>query len=168
MVILVVGRSHVPALVQCTGVVLIGWEISTGTNGSLSVTNLNHGDYRIVVFAVVCEILEVTEGGSRVVKHTCGIRNLTQLRIVVVQRCSVSGELLLGSALESFRIEGIHVTKSVGPSHFISIDTGKILSAVLLRQFMASGPLFRSIGIGILGDIAVFCSIQGVGMIGDT
>lgn len=74
MVILVVGRSKMPALVQRALVILVGREVTRTSDRTLAVSDLDRRNQLVDLLVIVCEIAEITERRSRVVKLADGIR----------------------------------------------------------------------------------------------
>ena len=68
MVILVVGRSKMPALVQRALVILVGREVTRTSDRTLAVSDLDRRNQLVDLLVIVCEIAEITERRSRVVK----------------------------------------------------------------------------------------------------
>lgn len=67
MVILVVGRSKMPALVQRALVILVGREVTRTSDRTLAVSDLDRRNQLVDLLVIVCEIAEITERRSRVV-----------------------------------------------------------------------------------------------------
>ena len=74
MVIQVVGRSKMPALVQRALVILVGREVTRTSDRTLAVSDLDRRNQLVDLLVIVCEIAEITERRSRVVKLADGIR----------------------------------------------------------------------------------------------
>ena len=74
MVILVVGRSKMPALVQRALVILVGREVTRTSDRTLAVSDLDRRNQLVDLLDIVCEIAEITERRSRVVNLAYGIR----------------------------------------------------------------------------------------------
>ena len=66
MVILVVGRSKMPALVQRALVILVGREVTRTSDRTLAVSDLDRRNQLVDLLVIVCEIAEITERRSRV------------------------------------------------------------------------------------------------------
>ena len=73
MVILVVGRSKMPALVQRALVILVGREVTRTSDRTLAVSDLDRRNQLVDLLVIVCEIAEITERRSRVVKLADGV-----------------------------------------------------------------------------------------------
>ena len=65
MVILVVGRSKMPALVQRALVILVGREVTRTSDRTLAVSDLDRRNQLVDLLVIVCEIAEITERRSR-------------------------------------------------------------------------------------------------------
>ena len=74
MIVLVVGRSKMPALVQRALVILVGREVTRTSDRTLAVSDLDRRNQLVDLLVIVCEIAEITKRRSRVVKLADGIR----------------------------------------------------------------------------------------------
>ena len=68
MVILVIGGSYMPALIQSAGVVAVGGEIPAAADRTLSVSDFDQGNLVVHYRVVQGEIHKVAEGIARMVE----------------------------------------------------------------------------------------------------
>ena len=64
MVILVVGRSKMPALVQRALVILVGREVTRTSDRTLAVSDLDRRNQLVDLLVIVCEIAETSFPGG--------------------------------------------------------------------------------------------------------
>ena len=126
VVVLVVGGSHMPALVQSHGILLVAGVVAACTHLTLAVADLDQLDAGVDDGIPVGEVGEVAEGGAGVVELADGIHalRLAQQRVVglhtgigglVVQDIVVAGDDAGGG-------EGVDVTGAAGPGHLEAAD----------------------------------------------
>ena len=60
MIVLVVGRSKMPALVQRALVILVGREVTRTSDRTLAVSDLDRRNQLVDLLVIVCEIAEIT------------------------------------------------------------------------------------------------------------
>ncbi len=68
MVILIVGRSYMPSLIQRSLVIFIRREISAASDRSLAVSNLNQGNQSVDRLVIMSKIAKITKRGSRMIE----------------------------------------------------------------------------------------------------
>jgi hypothetical protein len=73
MIILIVGGSYMPAFIQCSGIVFIGTKISGASDSTFPIADLNETDQFIRFFIIICKIIKITKGRTRVIKLGDGI-----------------------------------------------------------------------------------------------
>ena len=159
VVVLVVGRSYMPALVQRSRIVAVGREVSGASDGSLAVSYLDQCDLIVDDRIIQCEIHEVSERISRMVKLGDCLRVLIERIIVCLQhRVIVTFSVrLCVSVFKSFGIECIDMSRSsAGPGHLESVDSDKIsfLSRDISRALTSLSP-------GSVHFLCIFISEMG-------
>ncbi len=179
VVVLVVGGSHVPALIQSHGVVLIAGIVAACAHLALAVTDLHHLDAGIHHGIPVGEIREGTEGRAGVVElaqgvHTLGLAQQSVVGLhagvagLVVQRGVVAGD-------DTGGVEGVDVAGAAGPGHFKAADGDHVALAgvevgdgalILAPQLLAVGGglahvVQSGLGVGGAGGVKV------VGVVGE-
>ena len=179
VVVLVVGGSHVPALIQSHGVVLIAGIVAACAHLALAVTDLHHLDAGIHHSIPVGEIREGTEGRAGVVElaqgvHTLGLAQQSVVGLhagvagLVVQRSVVAGD-------DTGGVEGVDVAGAAGPGHFKAADGDHVALAgvevgdgalILAPQLLAVGGglahvVQSGLGVGGAGGVKV------VGVVGE-
>ena len=129
VVVLIVGRRHVPSLIEGSCVIAVGREISRASDSSLAVSYLNQRHLIIDNRIIQCKIHEITERISRMVELGDGLRILIQGIIVSFQYFIVvafSVRLCI-SVFKSFRIKCIDMSRcSAGPGHLKPVDSYEI------------------------------------------
>ena len=135
VVILVVGGSHVPTLIQGHGVVLITGIVTAGTDLAFTVTNFHQEHTRVNNSIPVCKVSEGTKGGTGMVEladRACAIQLAEQCVVclhtgivsLVVQNGIVTGN-------DTLSVEGIDMAGATGPGHFKAADSNDIRLAVI-------------------------------------
>ena len=121
MVILIVGGSNVPALVQSQGVLLVAGVVTAGADGAFAVTDLNQMDALVSLCAPVAEVDEVAEGGTGMVELGDGLAGVVAGQQFVVQLQACIGGLVVDVGVvtgdDTLGVEGIHVAGAAGPGH---------------------------------------------------
>ena len=164
MVILIVGGRNMPAKIQRSGVFLIGGEVAGGADHAFAVADFNDGNQFIDHFIVISIILEVAEGRAGMVELAQGVGIALERGIVVAQCRGIGSEFCLRSALEAVRVIGVHMSQSVGPGHFIAVQSNKVFRCILVCQLMTADPLGRH---GAVLNRSRQVIVKGVGMVGN-
>ena len=152
VVVLVVGGSQMPALVQGHGVLLVAGVVAAGADLALAVANLDQLDAGVDDGIPVGEVGEVAEGGAGVVELADAVDalGLAQQSVVglhtgvgglVVQDTVVAGDDAGGG-------EGVDVAGAAGPGHFEAADGDDLaLAGVEVGDgTLVGGPQLLAVG----------------------
>ena len=166
VVILVVGGSYMPALIQSTGIIFIRGEIAAGADGAGAVAHFHQSDQIIIDLAVVAKVGEIAESGAGVVELAEGFRHGCQGSIVILDGGGVLGIITLSTALPAGGIEGIHMAQAVGPGHFITVNANKSAVGHAVSSLMALLPLHA--GSAVDADHAGVGIVKGIGVVSNS
>ena len=173
VVVLVVGRSQMPALVQCQRVLLVAGIVTGPADLAFAVTDLNEVHAAVGFGIPIVEIREVAEHRARMVELGDGVLALVlrQQRVVflhtrvaglVVQRLVVTGN-------DTLCRKGVDVAGAAGPGHLKARETDDALMGLielrngvlvgrpaLLRERSCLGHVVQCLGgVGGVGRIEV-------------
>ena len=129
MVVLIVGRRHVPSFVKSSCIIAVRREISRTSDSALAVSYLDQCHLIIDDRIIEGEIHEITERISRMVELGDGLRIFIQGIVVSFQYFIVIAfsVRLCVSVFKSFGIKCIDMSRcSAGPCHLKSVDTYEI------------------------------------------
>ena len=168
VVVLVVGRRHVPALIKCQRILLIARIISARTDLSFTIADFDQEHMIICLLIPIGEVCEITEGAARMVKLVQGLAVILLHRLIielhagitalVVERGVVSGD-------KTVCVEGVDMTRPAGPCHFIACDCDHIgLFRIELCNLVL--VLFPECTAGICHETPVIHGICRVGCAG--
>ena len=141
VVVLVVGGSDMPALIESHYVVLIAGIIAACTDLTFAVADLNEADAGVCSSIPVAEVAEGTEGGSGVVELADGILALRLIKKSVVRlHAGVVGLVVEGAVItgnDAGGVEGVDMSRTAGPCHLKACD-GNDVSCVFFVKLSNS------------------------------
>ena len=121
VVILVVGGSHMPALIQSHGVVLIAGIVAAGANLTLAVADFDQEDAAVNHRIPVGKIAEGAEGGAGVVELAQAVLALRLAQQGVIGlHAGIAGLVIQGGVVagdDAGGVEGVDVAGAAGPGH---------------------------------------------------
>ena len=96
------------------------------------------------------------------IKLADGIRHGFQCRIVIGKCRVVATVFLLRTALEAGCVKCVHVTKTVGPGHLITVDTDEFsVNRVFVRKRVSIRPFTRY----VFSDVCRVRIVKRIGMV---
>ena len=176
VVILIVGGSDVPALIQRHCVVLIAGIIAACAYLAFAVTDLNEEDAAVDDRVPIAEISEGSEGGAGVIELTDGISAFRLAKKTVIGfHAGVVSFVVEGRVVSGYDaggVEGIDMTGAAGPCHLKARHSDKASRILFIERSnlaLIIGPFFLALS-GRLAHIveSVFrvCITGGVKVVG--
>ena len=181
VVVLVVGGSQVPALIQRHDVLLIAGIVAAGADLALAVTHLHHIHTAVNDGIPVGEVTEVTEGGAGMVELADGVHTLglTQQSVVGLHT-GVVGLVVEGGVVAGDHaggVEGVDVAGAAGPCHLEAAQrhhgTG-VLGVEGIDGALIGAPAVVGVGVlhqrGVIQSalhVSIGLGVEVVGVVGE-
>ena len=139
VVVLVVGRSDMPALIQSHGVVLIAGIVAARADLTFAVADFHKVDTSVNNGIPVGEVDEGAEGGAGMVELADGVNALRLAQqLVVCLQAGVIGLFVKGFVVtgdNAGRCESVDMTRTAGPCHFKAGDCHQSTGIAFIESF---------------------------------